>query len=403
MKIEHVHRIIFFAFWLYFFAFRGILGRIRLIDYFAFFLVPIGIVLFILNKKAPTKIIKWVSIITLPIIIPALIDPSEYILLFVLKLYLAALYFAIYFKIMKLSYIELMLFIFPFVISIYYFFFPRPEDYIYLMQNRMAGISEPNFTSLFLIISMCGAFGIHLLINKRSIKIFMIIIVLICCYMVILTASRAGFVSAIIALSLFAIIKKIKWYIVTPLIIFAIYIGLNLNVINEIMDRIFVFTRFQSLFKRSDSLIETLILERPYTQNALEAVLNDKWFIAGGAQRVSSWVVYNFAVPHNSFVDLGLGFGKASFYFYSALFVFLLWLNIFFFIKARSVNNTMSEHYAISSVFFLSLIPMFIFLSSGMTFCFIFWVILGFYPLLQYPLKGWRYSIIQQFPIIKLR
>jgi len=116
VKKQNLHRIVFGAFWLYFFAFRGVLGNIRILDYLSISLVPLGIVMLVSTARESSNIIKWVTILMSPLFIATIVDPSPYIIFFVLKSYLVAIYLAIYFKVMKLTIFELVCFTLPVVI-----------------------------------------------------------------------------------------------------------------------------------------------------------------------------------------------------------------------------------------------------------------------------------------------
>jgi len=247
----------------------------------------------------------------------------------------------------------------------------------------MTGIDEPNFTSLSLIICMCGAFGVHMLKKKNWVKVLMIIVIIICCWGVILTASRAGFIAVIVALLLLPVIKKVKWYFSLILIIVAILIGFNSDSLINVTNKFVVFERLQVLSSKYDSLADTIIKERPFTERAWDTVLHEECFIGGGPQRVNEWSLYNRVVPHNSFLDIGIEFGRASFYFYSLLLIILTYINISVILKNRNNRNQKDKSVLVSPMFFLTMLPMYMFLSAGMTLTFIFWMTLGAYPLLD--------------------
>ena len=379
MKKQDFHRIIFCTFWLYFNAFRGILGHIRFFDYLIISLVPIGIIGLASAGKVTSRMIQWVTILMCPLVIASIVDPSTYIFLFILRSYMLALYLTIYFKTMKLTIVELACFVFPVVISVYYFLNPRYSDYVHLLQGRMSGIDEPNFTSLSLIISMCGAFGIHVLTKRKWLKVTVIAIAIVCFLGVILTASRAGFICATIPLCLFFIIGKRKWYASVIATVAIVIIVLSSGSVLHHMS--LVSERFQKVTGKQD-LLTALIYERPFMERAWHTVQSGEWFIGGGPQRVSEWGAYNLAVPHNSLLDVGIEFGKASFYFYGVLFVVLLFINVFIMVINRRFENR-GMHMLLASMFFLSLLPMYMFLSAGMTMSFILWMVLGAYPLLH--------------------
>jgi hypothetical protein len=379
MKKQDFHRIIFCSFWLYFNAFRGILGHIRFLDYLSIFLVPIGLIMLASAGKMTSKMIQWVTILICPLVVASIVDPSIDIFLFVLRSYMVALYLTIYFKTMRLTIVELACFVFPVVISAYYFLNPRYSDYVVLLQGRMSGIDEPNFTSLSLIISMCGAFGIHMLTKRKWLKVAVIAIAFICFLGVVLTVSRAGFIGATIALCLFLIIVKRKWYASVIATVAIVIIVLSSGSVLHHMS--VVPERFQMITGKQN-LLTAIIYERPFMERAWHTVQHGEWFSGGGHQRVIEWGAYNLGVPHNSLLDVGIEFGKASFYFYGVLFVVLLFVNVFVIVINRRFENH-DMHMLLTPMFFLSLLPMYMFLSAGMTMSFILWMILGAYPLLH--------------------
>jgi len=386
MKNIFLNRIIFFVFWLYFFAFRGLLGM-RILDYISISLVPIGIIMLILTNKESLKTIKWVSFLAFPLFISIIVDPSIYIIFIVIKIYLVAVYFVMYFKVMRINNFELICFTMPVFISVYYFIQPRPEDYEYLMKGRLTGISEPNFTSMSLIICLSGALSIHKLSNRKIVKLIMITIILICFWGVLLTASRAGFFAIIIIIILLPFLKVIKWHKALVALFFIILVSFNSDIVFEITNKLFVFERIQTLYTKHDSLIEAVYEERPFTASAFDTVVHDEWFVGGGPLRVSEWSLYNRVVPHNSFLDIGLEFGRASFYFYSLLFFIIFLINLSIILKTFKHSAIKNNTSLISPMFFLSLTPMFFSLSAGMTLIFIFWMTLGTYPLLIHLFK----------------
>jgi len=313
-----------------------------------------------------------------PIAIAAVLDPSIEVILYVCKMYLVTLYFVCYFKTMRLTIVELVCFTLSVLISVYYFLFPRSFDELLLLQGRMSGIYEPNFTSLSLIISLCGAFGVYELVRKWRVKMTAIVVAFVCFLGVVLTVSRAGFIGATIALCLFLVIEKRRWYagVAVAALIIALYSGGALQYISPVFDR------FQSPTGRYD-LLETIFFERPFMEYAWNTVQNGKWFIGGGPSRVGAWGARFFMVPHNSLLDIGVAFGKASFYFYAALLVALLFVNVLLVLANWRCRNNEEKTKLLTPMLFLSLLPMYMSLSSGLTMSFVLWMVLGAYPLLH--------------------
>lgn len=318
-----------------------------------------------------------------PIIIAAIVNPTTDVLFFLLKMYVVALYFVCYFKSMRLTNIELACFTFPLLITLYYFFNPVASYGIRNYESRMSGVGDPNFTSLLLIISMCGAFGIYMLTKKKVVKVLMMTVVTICGWGVLMTASRAGFIGAIVALCLFMAIRKIKWYVSGAVIATALLIAFNSNIIVNITQNLFLFERFQFLSGEHETVAESVIEIRPFTERAWNTVQSGEWFIGGGPRLVSEWAENFRFVPHNSMLDIGLAFGRASFYFYSGFIVVLFFVNVFKFIENIRHPDRGGTDYLLTSMLFLSLLPMYMFLSVGLTMSFILWLVLGAYPLLH--------------------
>jgi hypothetical protein len=335
------------------------------------------------KKKVSSRLVMKVLMMFTPIIISAIVDPNVDVLFFLLKMYIVALYFVCYFKSMRLTSFELACITFPVVISVYYLFNPVGSSGTYYLDSRLSGIGDPNFTSLSFIISMCSAFGIYILTKKKFVKLFMMIVIFFCCWGVLLTASRAGFIGIVIALCLFLVIKKVKWYAFPIVIVVVILIVLNWDTIIDIINRLFIFERFQAFLSSKNSLIERYGEERYYTKYAWDAVLSGDWFIGGGPRLVIEWGEMFRNVPHNSFLDIGLAFGKASFYFYSGLVTILIIINVISLAANRLYASNTEKDNLIASVLFLSLIPMYNSLSVGLTMSFALWMCLGAYPLLQ--------------------
>lgn len=368
-----VHRAIFCAYWLYFYGFRGVLGGIRVLDYLGMYLVLFGLIWLVVTKRLNWRLVVWVITLTCPLFIAVVLDPSIYVILFVFKTYLVALYFTLYVKSLRLTIVEFVCFAVPVVVSVYFFLHPRPSDELDLLAGRMAGISEPNFTSLSLIYSMCGAFGIYVLSGMRRAKVAAIVTVLVCLIGVILTASRSGFIAATLALSLFLVIEKKMRYIGVIVVVPAVLIiAFNPGFVSQ--NEPLVIRRFQNAPENRSYLFE----------RAWDEIYSNKWFIGGGPRRVSEWSKSNnISVPHNAPAGIGVAFGKGSFYFYSILIMALLALNTVVIAIRRISINERNKETLLASVCFLSLFPMYMFLSAGLGMDFILWMVLGAYPLLH--------------------
>ena len=284
---------------------------------------------------------------------------------------------------MKITVIELICLVFPLLISLYYFLYPSGYQLAYLPQGRMAGIDEPNFTSLSLIISMCAALGVYILKEQKYLRVATIVVVFICFWGILSTASRAGFFGGIVAVCSFFVVKKFRWYISIGVVVIAVFAVLNANAIMDIAGRFLVFGRLQSLSSAHKGLIGAIIDERPFMAYAWDTVNHGKWFIGGGPNLVIQWADLFQHVPHNSLLDIGLAFGKASFYFYSALVILLLIINLLSIGINRICKNSVEKGAQLTPLFFLALTPMYMFLSAGLSMSFIFWLALGSYPLLH--------------------
>ncbi len=381
IRIKTLHRVIFCSFWIYFYILRGILGHIRFLDYIAFSLIPIGLLLLVVYYKISYKAVKWIVVLMFPTFIAAIVDPSLYIFTFVIKNYIVALYFFVYFKQMKLTKVELTCFIVPLFFSLYYFVFPTEYQLEYIeVYGRYAGIDEPNFTSLTHIMAICGAFGIYFLSQKKWLKVTSIVLVSISFTSILLTLSRAGIIGALVALYLFLIINLRGFLTNISLGVANLAIIMYINTIRQYLN--FLVERFEKIFGKG-FVLDLFLNERPFTEYAWHIVQQGPWFVGGGPFRVSESKYYNLVVPHNSLLDIGLGFGKASFYFYGIFLLFVLIINVVHFFKYRKDYIHTSHDKLIASMIFLSLFPMYMFLSSGMTMAFIFWMIMGIYLLIH--------------------
>lgn len=373
-------RVIFCAYWLYFFGIRGIFDGVRLLDYLGMSLVILGLTSLIRRRFLNWPLVGWVTVFMCPLFIAATLDPSAYIILFLLKSFLVAIYFTGYLKSVRLTISELVCFAIPVVVSVYFFLYPRPTDEVHLLTGRMTGIDEPNFTSLSLIYALCGSYGIYVLASSRRVKVGAILIAGICLLGVALTASRAGAIGATIAFCCFLVIEKRK----TLIIVFASLMTV-LSFSNTFLSGLVIIQRFQDTFFPGAMAINNLYGGRDLlVELAWNSINNSSWFIGGGPQRLSEWGSYvSFAVPHNSFLDMGIEFGKASFYFYSGMFICLLATNVRAMVRNWQCRNHEEKTAMLAAMLFLSLMPMYMSLSTGMAMTFILWMVLGAYPLLH--------------------
>ena len=372
-----MNRTIFCAYWLYFYGFRGVFGGMRVLDQLGMSLAVLGLINLLSTERLNFRLVGWVAILLCPLALAAILDPSIYIILYVFKIYVVAIYFTGYFKSMRLTLVEFVCFAVPVVVSVYFFLYPAASAKVYLLKGRMIGISEPNFTSLSLIYAMCGAFGIYVLTKIKWAKVTAIVITLICFVGVVLTASRAGFIGVTIALCLFLIIeKKARYVLVVATIITALYPTDNFKY------RPVVFQRFQASTGGFDAFMANTSGRDRFMELAWDEIHRREWFIGGGPKRVSKWGKYrSVRVPHNSLLDVGLAFGKASFYFYGALLIALLAVNLQVVMVNWRCRNYEEKNKLLTPIFFLSLLPMYLSLSAGMTMGFILWMVLGAYPL----------------------
>lgn len=377
------HRVIFCSYWLYFSTFRSFVEGQRLFDYLGISLLFLGLLYLHRNRWIDLKLVKWISIIMCPIFIAIILEPSIHAFIFIFKAYIIAVYFSCYFKSIRLSMVELVCFSIPIFANFYFFIFPKASYYIYNIRGRMAGISEPNFTSLSLIISICGALGIYVLSDSKRIKVGALAAALISFIGVLLTASRAGLLSAIIAISIFLLIR-----FKTPAlacVVFLVFLFIQTFGIDfTISDKPFVFERFQKTYEKAND-IDDALAERFFTVDAWDKIKDGAWFSIGLPDAGGSWEDKGIeVVPHNSFLDIGIQFGKASFYFSCALFFVLFFINIRVLLKSWHCRYIEEKYAMLTPLLFFSLMPTYMTLSTGMTMPFIFWMTLGTYPLFQH-------------------
>jgi hypothetical protein len=320
----------------------------------------------------------WLTIPLLPLALAAASDPSMNVVLFIFKTYVVALYFAVYLQSMRLTIVEFVCFAIPVMVSFYFFLYPRASD----MMGRLSGISEPNFTSLSLIIAMCGAFGIYELTKARRVKFIALATALICITGVILTASRAGLVGTAIALCLFLVIRGRKRNATMILAVVAVIMIFDLQTV--LIDNVYVLQRIQDSLGKGD-MAGAYTSERYYTERAWNTVQSGDWFIGGNPRQISeSSHEAGIPVPHNSLLDIGLTFGKASFYFYGALLVVLLGINLRCILSKKWRQRTQNDRgIIVAPILFISLFPMYMSLSAGLAMDYVLWMVLGAYPLLR--------------------
>jgi len=282
---------------------------------------------------------------------------------------------------MQLTIVESICFVIPVILSYYYFLNPRSFDSSYLLYGRMSGISEPNFTSLSLIISLCGAFGIYWLKGTQRARMIAIAIVFMCIVGIVLTGSRAGFIGMMTSLGLFLIMNK--KFVYASLAGATAIVMIGYNSLWSFLTNLLPIQRLQSIFTAYDPVM-ALSTERSFTEFAFYQVQSGNWFNSGAPQQLSEWAgSIMMPVPHNSLLDIGLLFGKACFYFYSFLIVLLLVVNIKLLITKLRQNDYKKTNILVSSIYFLSLLPMYMSLSAGLQMNFILWIVLGAYPLLH--------------------
>ena len=377
-----MHRVLFCAYFLYFTALRSLFGENRFLDYMGIFFLVFGLLHLIYNRQLNGRLVRWISILMSPMLIAVILEPSMHAFIFLFKSYLIAVYFTCYFRLMRLSIVELVCFTIPVILNVYFFVFPKAEYYQYLILGRMAGISEPNFTSLSLIISMCGAIGIYMLSDIKRVKVSAMVTALVCFCGVFLTISRGGFIASTIALCLFLLMRKrilsvvgVVMTVITLMWIFSIDMAMPNNFL--------MIDRLKSPFERANTTDE-LIHERFFTEHAWHVVQNGEWFKIGIPESGEAWNIEGSSVvSHNSFLDIGIEFGKASFYSSCALFFILLAINIRVVLRNWRCRDIEEKFAMLTPLLFLSLIPMYMTLSTGMTMIFILWVVLGAYPLLH--------------------
>ena len=376
-----MNRTIFCTYWLYFYGFRDFLGWIRVLDYLVMALLVLGLMNLAYTERLHSKVVKWVSILCCPLALSAALNPSTYVILYVLKMYVVALYFAGYFKSMRLTMFEFVCFVIPVVVSVYYFLDPKTSYDIYFLKGRMAGIAEPNSTALSLIIAMCSAFGIYVLTRVRRVKIVVTAVAVVCFFGVVLTASRAGFIAVMIALSMFLVVERRMMSVGVVMLVVTTIKGVDS--IMDFLNGLVVLTRFQALFYKCYHLTE-VTSQRFFTELAWHAVNKGDWFIGGGPLEIGVWSrSIGGYTPHNSSLDIGIAFGKMSFYFYAVLLLVLLAVNVWVVATNWRCRNHEEKCILLTPILFFSALPMYMTLSLGMTMGFTLWVVLGAYPLLH--------------------
>jgi hypothetical protein len=128
---------------------------------------------------------------------------------------------------------------------------------------------------------------------------------------------------------------------------------------------------------------ETLLNERHYTEQAWNTVREGAWFIGGYPDKVLEWIKSALYVPHNSLLDIGIAFGRASFYSYASLLLGLIIANIRYILLLSPQRNWEQPEIGLTQIIFYSLLPMYMTLSAGFRMDFIMWIALGAYPFLH--------------------
>lgn len=382
MKINN-DRNIFCGYWLYFNGVRGLFGNAKILDVLAMSLLALGLIRLISGGRLNFSIVIKVSIFLTPLFVAVIVDFDLYVLMYVLKVYVVSLYFVLYLKSNKLSLVEYICFSLPLIVSLYFFSFPRSEDMYLISQGRLSGISDPNFTSLSLIYAMCGAFGIYLMTQIDRTKVAALVTVFVCFCGVVLTASRGGFIGATIAVGMFFLSgKKIRTFGLLLMVLIVIFSATQMF---DLGDGPLVLQRFLGDGGGISSVLENSSARNYLAEIAWDRIFRDEWFVGGGPRRVSAFGMLTgtaTAVPHNSFLDIGLAFGKASLYFYVLILLILSFMNVKIFYANHMRRNLDETSKVLSSILFLSLMPMYLSLSAGMTMHFVFWLSIGVYPYL---------------------
>lgn len=375
-------RAVFYIYWLYFEVIRNATGGWRLLDYLAISLIAFGLMRFISKKLLNLRLVVWVTILLSPLFIAAILHPNADSFLFIIKTYVVAIYFSCYFKVMRITKIELMCFMVPVVVALFFFINPGAIPEQNYFEGRLAGFWDPNFTARSLIFSLCSAIGVYQLTTiGRGVKKAVILVALACSFGVLLTASRAGFIGLLIALSLILVMSKRIRY--SGVIAVAAIVNAGMSLISTFTSSFNIFDRLTTTLGLSD-LVSVVINERYFTVLAWDQVKSGEWFIGGSPTTVSEWAgKLRLQVPHNSLLDIGLAFGTASFYFYSALVVTLLAVNVRVVAANWRFRNAQEKSALLTPMMFLSLLPMYMALSAGLAMDFILWIVLGAYPLLH--------------------
>jgi hypothetical protein len=225
----------------------------------------------------------------------------------------------------------------------------------------------------------------------KRVKVVALVAVCVCVIGVVLTGSRSGFISSMIALSLFLVIeRKIRYASVAAASIVFI---MGSNSVWGFLSELAVIQRLQDLFGAYDPVM-SVSLERSFTELAWYKVQSGEWFIGGSPLKVSEWSTFLVInVPHNSLLDIGIAFGKASFYFYGALLMGLLLVNLWIVVANWRCRNPEQKNMLLTPMIFLSLTPMYMSLSAGLAMDFILWMALGAYPLLHGPAEGKKLNL----------
>jgi O-antigen ligase len=378
-------RALFCIYWLYFAVIRVIIGdEWRVLDYLAMSLIVFGLMRLIAKKLLNLRLVVWVTILLSPLFIADILHPGADSFLFFIKTYTVAIFFSCYFKVMRITKIELTCFMIPVVVALFFFINPEAISGQYQREGRFAGLWDPNFTAQYLILSLCSAIGLYQSTTiGRRVKKAVILVALACSFGVLLTASRAGFIGLLIALCLILVMSQRIRY--ANVIAVAAIASAGTNLISTFTGSLAIFDRLTTTLGLADP-VSGAINERYYTEMAWYQVQAGEWFI-GGSPTVASEYSKSFSAsvgtPHNSLLDIGIAFGKASFYCYAALLVALLVVNVWVVAANWRCRNAQEKSALLTPMIFLSLLPMYMTLSAGLAMDFILWIVLGAYPLLH--------------------
>lgn len=252
------------------------------------------------------------------------------------------LYVSLYYSIFTFSYKEILIFSLyslPHIIALFLYIFygiSRSEDIA-----RFSGAHiDSNHMCIYVGIGLISTFYFFWHTRKKTLKLFLFVIVLLDLYTLLLSLSRGGILSIILVIMAFLVLQK-RYAIFTTIILLAFYLVFNIDSFLLFLPKYFAsgnLNLFQMyLIRFTDNTIDDGGGRLYIWAKAYEAIQNSgSKFIGAGYETF----INNFRYAHSTFIDLILSIGL----FFGIIVILILFYNyIKFFISAYKNKDNITE------------------------------------------------------------